>query len=219
MARPSGEGLLTRERIVGAALRVIDEFGLDALSMRRLGSQLGVDPMSIYHHIPNKEALLRAVVHDVFATMRVPPSTGRWQQRVRGWANAYRDVARAHPNLALQIVSDPAGVAIAAIQANEALYAALDASGLPAKAVIRAADLIVDYVNGSVLPDASGSSDRADAAAAFWAELHSRPPEQTAVQRRLLTDSAIVDDRDSFGFGLDVILAGLDHLTKKGRPR
>lgn len=217
MARPTGQGVLTRERIVAAALALIDESGLDVLSMRKLGGRLGVDPMSIYHHVPNKEALLRAVVQDVFAAMRVPPATGPWQQRVRGWANAYRDVARAHPNLVLRIVSDPDAVAVAAVWANESLYGALEASGLPAASAVRAADLVVDYVNGYMLgavpASASGAGHEADAGAALRAELAARPPDQTTVQRRLLARPAAAEGRDSFSFGLDVILAGLASLV------
>src|SRR5208337_4377183 len=61
-----GSGLpLERERIVQTALELVDRDGLDALSMRRLGAELGVDPMAIYYHIPNKQALLEAIVEAV----------------------------------------------------------------------------------------------------------------------------------------------------------
>jgi hypothetical protein len=59
---------------------------------------------------------------------------------VHKWANAYRALALAHPNLVLRVVADPAAVAVAAVHVNESLYAALDASGLPPRTVVRAAD-------------------------------------------------------------------------------
>jgi AcrR family transcriptional regulator len=206
--------VLTRQRILAAALKLIDSFGLDALSMRRLGSELGVDPMSIYHHIPNKDALLHAVVEDVFARMPAPSGKGAWKRRVREWAHNYRAVALAHPNLVLQIVSDPAAVAVAAVHANESLYAALEASGLPARSVVRAADLVVDYVNGSVLPSAGSFGDDAATALAFEAALMGRLGDQTPVQRRLLADPKVREGRDGFDFGLDVILAGVETLSR-----
>ena len=73
VGRPrAGEEALTRGRILVAALSLVDEEGIEALSMRRLAKELGVDPMAIYHHLPNKRALLSALVGQVFSGMRVP---------------------------------------------------------------------------------------------------------------------------------------------------
>jgi TetR/AcrR family transcriptional regulator, tetracycline repressor protein len=219
MPRRAGQPPLTRDRIVTAALRLIDEAGLDALSMRRLGKELGVDPMAVYHHVKGKDALLRAVVQHVFAAMPPPATGGPWDERVRQWARAYRGLAEAHPNLVLRIVSDPAAVSVAAVHVNETLYAALEASGLPPKAVLRGANLVVDYVNGYALAFAAGPLPP-DALATFEAELDARPPEEVAVQRRLreqARDDADAGgaDRDGFEFDLDVILAGLAALLAR----
>lgn len=219
MPRPRGQPLLSRERILSAALRLVDRDGLEGLSMRKLAAELGVDPMSIYHHVANKEALLRALVADVFASMAPPSPRGDWKRRVREWAEAYRGVAAAHPNLVLRIVSDPATTAVAAAHVNESLYAAIEASGLPPRSIVGAADLIVDYVNGYALAYAPPISPRADAIQAYWAEIQTRPPEQTATQRRLFADSGLLERREGFRFGLDIILAGLDQLRRHGSPR
>lgn len=208
MPRRAGQEPLTRERIVSAALALIDEVGLDKLSMRRLGRELGVDPMAVYHHVPNKDELLRAVVHKVFAELRVPKRQESWQRRVRDWAGTYRSVAREHPNLVLRILSDTAAVAVAAAAVNESLYSALEDSGLAPIDAVRGADVIVDFVHGVVLAEVSAAAHDEDAVAAFHAALDERPPEDVAVQRRLL-EAVSGQRRDSFEFGLDVILAGL----------
>jgi AcrR family transcriptional regulator len=213
MPRRAGREPLSRERIVSTALRLIDDVGLDRLSMRRLGSELGVDPMAVYHHVPNKEALLEAVVHQVFSGMPPPPPDGPWQDRVRRWAETYRAVAQDHPNLVLRIVSDPAVVAVAAVLANEALYAALDAAGLSPGEVVRAADLVVDYVNGFALGQVAAAHASAAAVEAFQAALEAQPADAIPVQRRLLGEAGTGEYRDSFRFGLDVILAGLAART------
>jgi TetR/AcrR family tetracycline transcriptional repressor len=217
MPRRAGQEPLTRERIVSTALRLIDDIGLDQLSMRRLGAELGVDPMAVYHHVPNKDALLEAVVHQVFTELPAPPSDGPWQDRVRRWAESYRSLAEAHPNLVLRIVSDPAAVAVAAVLANEALYAGLDAAGLVPGDVVRAADLIVDYVNGYALGQVAMAHASDTAVEAFHAALDAQPAGAVPVQRRLLRQEDERDapdaPRDSFGFGLDVILAGLAART------
>jgi TetR/AcrR family tetracycline transcriptional repressor len=155
VGRRAGQPTLTRERILATALQVIDAHGLEALSMRRLGAELGVDPMTVYHHLPGKDAVVRGVVAQVFAEMPLPASNGPWRDRVRAWAQTYRALARAHPNLVLRMVSDPAAVAIAAERINVSLYAALEASGLAPEYASRIADVIVDYINGFVLAEAS----------------------------------------------------------------
>jgi TetR/AcrR family transcriptional regulator, tetracycline repressor protein len=203
---------LTDDRICVAALRLIDEHGLDALSMRRLGTELGVDPMAVYRHIPGKDELLKAIVRRVFAQMPVPADTGPWTVRVHHWAHAYRSVAQAHPNLVLRIVTEPAVVAVAAVQANEALYRALELSGLRPADIASAADVIVDFVNGSVLADVTGDTD-VDAAALFLAELDARPDDDVAAQRRVFAGDRLDESRNSFDFGLDIIMAGLESLS------
>lgn len=208
MGRRAGRPPLTRQRIIETALALIDEVGLDGLSMRQLGRRLEVDPMAIYHHLPSKDELLQAVVRHVFAKLPVRSAGGSWQQRVKQWARDYRGVAGSHPNLVLRIVAEPLAVAVAAVQANESLYAALEAGGLPADIVMLGADLIVDYVNGVAVATATGAVQDPAALAAFEAELAAQPPERVAVQRRLL-DEADYAGRDSFEFGLEVILAGL----------
>src|SRR5918997_2014579 len=145
----AGQEPLTREAILGAALRVVDGEGMGALSMRRLAAELGVNPMSIYHHLPGKEAVVSGLVGVVFSRMRVPSSgVMPWQERVRAYAHAYRNVVRSHPNLALEIVSDAAAVSEAVLSGAEPLYGALEEAGLSPAMVGRAADSLVDFVHG-----------------------------------------------------------------------
>ncbi len=60
----AGEEPLTRGRILKMALSLVDEHGMEALSMRRLAKELGVDPMAIYHHVPGKRALLTGLIEE-----------------------------------------------------------------------------------------------------------------------------------------------------------
>jgi TetR/AcrR family transcriptional regulator, tetracycline repressor protein len=126
-----GRERLTREGILRAALRVVDEEGMGALSMRRLAAELGVDQMAIYHHLPGKEAVISGMVERVYGELRVPAGSGAsWQDLVRENARALRDLARAHPNLVSHLVSNPKAGATAALEANEALFGALLEAGL-----------------------------------------------------------------------------------------
>src|SRR3954470_7539302 len=96
MARPP----LTRDRILRAALTLIDRDGLDALSMRRLGAELGVEGMALYRHVGNKERLLDGVVELLLEDVDVdvePEPAATWTDSWIAIARSYRRLARAHP--------------------------------------------------------------------------------------------------------------------------
>lgn len=215
MPRAAGQEPLTRERILEIALRLIDEDGMEGLSMRRLGSILGCDPMAIYHHLENKEEVLSGVVQKVFSEMSVPRRSGEWKPRVRRWAQAYRAVARAHPNLVLEIVAHPEAVAVAAAGANESLYEALEAGGLPPRSIVLGAGVIVDYVNGFVLAEATGVTEQPGAEAHLRAELEAPPANHVSVQLRALSRVTAAELREQFAFGVEVILAGLETMEPR----
>ncbi len=210
----AGQERLGRELIVAVALRLIDEQGMAALSMRKLAAELGVDPMAIYHYLPGKEAVLAALVEDVFSRLRVTPASGGvWQDRVRAFARAYRDVVRSHPNLVRHVVANAEVAATAALEASEALYAALVAAGLRPVTVVRAADLVVDYVHGFALAEAAGPLEQSDGGREFLAQFGARPPDEFPAMRWVLGSLRDDELRADFGFGLDVILAGIEVLA------
>jgi TetR/AcrR family transcriptional regulator, tetracycline repressor protein len=98
---------LTRERIVATALELIDADGLDALSMRRLGSALGVEAMSLYHHVANKDDVLDGVLEQILLEVQLPPDEGTWQDQVRALVRAWRVVAERHPNAFALVDTQP----------------------------------------------------------------------------------------------------------------
>ena len=135
--RPSSGTPLNRGQIVKAALALVDRDGLKALSMRRLGAELGVDPMAVYYHIPGKEALLDAIVEAVMASidLTVYRPEDSCEERVMCAAKAYRDAMMAHAN-ALPIVLARGPVTAAALRPVELLIGILREAGLsPAKAL------------------------------------------------------------------------------------
>jgi TetR/AcrR family transcriptional regulator, tetracycline repressor protein len=214
----SGEEPLTREGILAAALGIVDRDGLGGLSMRRLAAELGVNPMSIYHHLPGKEALVSGIVGVVFSGMRVPPSEGlSWQERVRAYARAHRDVVRSHPNLALEIVSDAAVVSDAMLSSAEPLYAALENAGLSPTAIVRAADSLVDFVHGFTLGEASNPSGTFDIGPELLARLESRPVDEVPALRRVFgalgEEGARYDFDAAFEAGLDILVGGIEAVA------
>lgn len=84
-----------REDVVDRALRVLDDHGLADLTMRRLGTELGVQPSALYHHFPNKQALLAAVADELLARGERPPAAGDWDERARAACLGLRDACLA----------------------------------------------------------------------------------------------------------------------------
>jgi AcrR family transcriptional regulator len=179
---------LDEDRIVGAALGVIREDGLAGLSMRRLGAQLGVDPMAVYHHVANKQLLLALVVARVVAEVPTPDPDLPWADRVRRWAQAYWEVVAANRALMAAALADPV-IASGGLPILEPLRAAVADSGIDPGLVEANVFLVVDVVHGSAL----GTTD---------------PRRQDTADLGAL--------RTAFERGLDTVLAGLASIAAEG---
>src|ERR1700733_15362696 len=75
--------ITSRAEVLEAARRIVDEQGLERLTMRRLGAELGVDPMTIYHHVPDKAALFDGLIERVLAEIQIPDATSDWKHDLR----------------------------------------------------------------------------------------------------------------------------------------
>src|SRR5580704_2627195 len=106
-ARRDGNGKITREAVLAAALEIIDRDGSDALSMRRLARALDRDPMILYRHAPNKAALLDGVAETVLAQLYVDSTDPDWAGQLREVARLFRALALAHPHVVPLIVTRP----------------------------------------------------------------------------------------------------------------
>lgn len=214
LGRPkTGQAALTRERILTTALRLVDEHGIEALSMRRLAAELEVDPMAIYHHLPSKQTLLTGLTDLVFADLRLPPADGSaWQDQVRAFGQAYSELVSRHPNLALHLIANMEPGSQALLAANEQLYTALAATGLPPKMIIQAADLVVDYLNGWAL-GTRGGLEQVGERQELSALLRQHPPERYPTMSRVFASLAEDEHATHGANGLDLILAGIAALA------
>lgn len=142
---------LTREAILRAAVRLTDRDGLAALSMRRLGAELGVEAMALYHHVPNKDALLDGMIEEVATEVPVPRfRAAGWRSGMRRYALALLDAVAAHPDLVPLALYRPA-VTPRNLQTTEALLASLHRAGFEPR---QALDLVY-ALNGLVLVHAA----------------------------------------------------------------
>lgn len=108
---PRAKPGLSRERVLDAALAVLDREGLEALSMRRLGAELGVEAMSLYRYVPSKSALLDGLHERILAEVTPPPAARTWRGYVRHQAKALRRALLAHPNAVPLFATRPAATA------------------------------------------------------------------------------------------------------------
>src|SRR6267143_6978609 len=96
---------LSRERVLRAAMALADESGIDSLSMRRLGQQLGVEAMSLYNHVANKDDILSGIVDMVVSDFDLPTPGAGWKAALRKAAISAHDVLVRHPWAASAMLS------------------------------------------------------------------------------------------------------------------
>jgi AcrR family transcriptional regulator len=140
---------LSVERIALCAIALADEEGLETLSMRRLADRLGVEAMSLYHHVPSKAALLQAMSDRLGAALPVP-AAGQWRGSLLAAAHAWRDLARQHPG-AFPLLATRATAGEALLDRTAILVAGLQAAGFTPAASARAMSSFICSLNGYLL--------------------------------------------------------------------
>lgn len=144
---------LTRERVVAAALRIVDRDGLDKLTMRALGTELGVDPMAVYHHLPNKAAVLDGVAEAVMCEVPLDIATeGPWQEQLAEFARGYRATLRAHPN-ALPVLATRPDTSRAALRVIDTAIGILLGAGLGPSDAVKAMHTASCLIMGHALDE------------------------------------------------------------------
>lgn len=151
MARPR-KPLLSRERIVAAALALIDEEGLAALSTRRLAAELGVSGPSLYNHFATKEAILDAAADTVVTQVDLSMfGDGRdWRQALLDWGRSYRAALTDHPHIVPFLAVGP-GLRPAGLRMADAVFGGMVEAGWPPAQATRIGALMRYFVTGSAL--------------------------------------------------------------------
>jgi len=150
---------LTRERIVRTAIGIVDRDGLKALSMRKLGAELGVDPMAVYYHVPNKDALLDAIVEAVMSESDYSGDDPHAspEDRIMVAANAYLRAMLAHAN-AMPIMLSRGPNTPAAARPVELMMGILREAGLSPTQALAGMNAIASAVRGAAaMVGASGT--------------------------------------------------------------
>lgn len=198
---------LTRTRVFREAVALADEEGIDRLSMRRLGQRLGVEAMSLYNHVANKDALLDGMADLVSEDFVVPTPGGDWKQELRTCATSAHAVLLRHP-WAGTILESRSNPGPARLRYLNGIVGVLVEAGFPIREVYLAVLTLDSYIYGYVLQEASAPTrpdQAAEAAQAFVDRLPGDEYPHLVAMAELVMDPAY-DRSADFDVGLAMIL-------------
>ena len=224
--RPQGkreQPALSREQIVAQAVQLLDAEGIEALSMRKLGTRLGAGATSLYRHVANKDELIELAVDEIYGEIEVPDSgdAARWRDDVAQCAHSLRATMLRHPWIAS--VLGETGMSYLgpnSMRMSETLLSVLARAGFPSAEADFAGSTVIAYVTGMATTEAawltvlarSGQTEQEYVsglwpAAAEAAEAYPHVREGYAEQRE--KDPGVVRE-EAFRYGLDRVLDGLE---------
>ncbi|MEN3269558.1 TetR/AcrR family transcriptional regulator [Pseudonocardia sp.] len=143
---------LNRERALSTAVALADAAGLGSLSMRKLAQELGVEAMSLYHHVANKEDILDGMVDVVFAEIELPSDGTEWKTAMRQRAESARAALTRHP-WAISIMDSRSSPGPATLRHHDAVIGSCRKAGFSVKMAAHAFSLIDSYIYGFVLQE------------------------------------------------------------------
>jgi AcrR family transcriptional regulator len=202
---------LSRDRVLRAAIAVADAGGLAALTIRSLADELGVKPMSVYHHVPNKEAIIDGIIDLVFSEIELPAADADWQAALRRRAHSARAVLRRHP-WATPLMESRSHPGPATLRHHDAVLGSLRRGGFPIKLAGHAYSLLDSYIYGFALEEAALPFTPRDVGEVIVDFLGQFPADQYPylvefAQQRVMQPG--YDYGDEFDFGLELIFDAL----------
>jgi AcrR family transcriptional regulator len=208
---------LSRERVLGAAVALADRGGIGALSMRKLAQELGVEAMSLYHHMASKEAILDGIVDVVFGEIELPSGDVGWREAMRRRAVSAREALRRHP-WATALMESRATPGPANLRHHDAVLGILRNAGFSVELAAHAFAALDSYLYGFALQERNlpleAGEQTAELAEAILAQL---PAEEYPHLVELTVDHVLqpgYDFGNEFAFGLDLVLDGLERARQ-----
>lgn len=209
---------LSRRRILQAALDYVDQHGLAALSMHKLGAELGVKGMSLYNHVKSKDRLLDGIVEAMWAEVELPDEAApSWQHDVRSFAQSLRHMVHRHPQAAPLLLSRPV-MPIQALEFFNSYLRRLQDGGLvPLERALELVRTVTAYAFGFALAElawmeSSEPSPQIDDGLRSFRHVSGIVP--TDAPDYLIRTAMVLCTRcdmdAQFGFGIDLMLRGLD---------
>lgn len=203
---------LTRDRVIEAAMRVMDEEGLESVSMRRVAREVGVEAMSLYHHVEDKEDLLDGICERVMAEFDFPEPVDDWAENCRRGARAWRCLLQAHP-AAMRLFAEQRGPvrSIDSMRPMEFALEILRGAGLSDRDTAQAFHAFGGYIQGFVMMELgsiAGGSDEEHMK--MHAELAAAMPGEFPALQAVSRYFAECGPDEQFEFGLELLIRGLE---------
>ena len=208
---------LTRERVFQAAVVLADERGLEALTMRALGEQLGVEAMSLYYHVANKGELLDGMVDVVFSEIELPTTDVDWKTAMRRRAISTREALARH-HWAVGLLESSTSPGPANFRLHDAVLGCLREAGFSVENAVHAYSVQDAYIYGFALQEKTLPVDTpgelAEAAESMRRQFNADDYPHIAETITEHVTKPGYDFADEFEFGLDLILDGLERLRR-----
>jgi AcrR family transcriptional regulator len=208
----SNRPVLSRARVINAAVALADVIGVDALTIRRLAVALDVKTMTIYHHIANKEAIIDGMVDLVFSEIELPPTDTDWKTAMRQRAASVRSVLTRH-QWAVSLMESRTAPGPATLRHHDAVLGSLRNGGLSVEMTAHAYAVIDAFIYGFALQEASLPATAGDEMADLAGSIIETMPTGEYPHLMELTTKHILKPGYDFGrefdYGLDLILDGL----------
>ena len=216
-------GSLTRERVLRAAVKLADAGGFDSLSMRKLASELGVEAMSLYNHVANKEEILDGLVDIVFGEIEFPdPGETDWRTAMRQRAVSVREALNRHP-WAVGLMEGRMRPGPATVRNHNAVMGCLREAGFSFRDAVHAYSVMDAYIYGFALQERELPFETPEESAQVIASQRQHVPEMDQypylVELAAELAKAGYDYDSEFEFGLDLILDGIERFKAAAEPR
>jgi AcrR family transcriptional regulator len=206
---------LTRERVLEAAIRLADQGGIEALSMRKLGQELGVEAMALYYHFASKDEVLDGAVDLVFSEIDLPGTGMGWKIAMRQRALSVRDALSRH-RWAIGLMESRTNPGPANLRHHDAVIGSLRAAGFDMEMAAHAYSLLDSYIYGFALTKMNLPFDSSqEVAKVAQSMLQPFPLDEYPNLVQMLTEHVMkpgYDFGDEFEYGLDVILDGFERV-------
>jgi len=207
---------LTKARIIDSAVLLADDIGVDALTIRKLAAALGTKPMTIYHYVANKEAIIDGMVDQVFSEIDLPPTDMHWKSAIRCRSASARTVLAKHP-WAVPLMESRTAPGPATLQHHDAVLGCLRNGGLTVAMTAHAYAVIDAFVYGFAIQEASLPATSGEQMHELVeAVADAMPMDEFPHLMELTTEHVLqpgYDFGNEFEFGLNLILDGLEKAS------
>jgi AcrR family transcriptional regulator len=215
--RDTARQSLNRGHIIEGAVELADVIGVDALTIRKLATALDTKPMSIYHYVANKEAIVDGMVDMVFSEIDLPKTDIDWKSAIRQRSASARAVLSRHP-WAVPLMESRRTPGVATLRQHDAIIGCLRNGGLSVEMTAHASAVIDAFIYGFAIQEASlpatSGKEMEDLAESIFETM---PVDEYPHLMELATEHVLQSGYDfgnEFDYGLNLILDGLDFASK-----